>query len=753
MTKSNGSTRDDAFGGVIGQTYRSSQPWQAPDVRARDGAPNIVMVVLDDVGFAHLGCYGSDIDTPRIDALAARGLRYTNFHTTAMCSPTRASLLTGRNHHAVGMGTIADWCAGYPGYQGQVTHRAATLAEVLRPAGYNCFAVGKWHLMRMRDATAAGPFDHWPLGRGFERYYGFLSALTDQWNPELFRDNHAIRRPQRPDYHLSEDLVDEAIGFIRDQQCAAPGKPFFAYLALGACHSPHHVPRAYIDKYKGRYDRGWDETRRRWYARQLELGVIPRGTTLTELNPKVKPWSTLNTDERRVCARLQEVFAGFLDHTDVQIGRLIDYLVQRKLLDNTLFVLLSDNGASDEGGPLGNAELRKHYLFMEEPFETLLGNIERFGSEYTNNHYPAGWGHAGNTPLKWFKMDTHGGGIRDPLIVHWPAGINAVGEVRTQYHHCSDVMPTILDVLGLEAPAVVRGVEQLPIDGISMVYSFADASAPTRKHVQYYEMLGDRGIWSDGWKAVTRHAKGTDFDQDRWELYHTDTDFSESNDLAAKHPERVKALVELWWAEAERNQVLPLDDRDIERSMRTFHSPRRLRYVYQQGMARIDRVASPTIGNRSYRIMADIEISDATTEGVILAAGGRSGGYTLFVQGGRLVHEYVGPDRRFVIESPDRLPVGCLRVCFAFRKTGPQAGEGTLLVDDKVVATQSMTTMWPLLANSAGVHCGYDDGSPVSERYSCPFTFTGRIGEVVIEPYFDYVADSRLEYYLKLSED
>ena len=753
-----GTTHDglpaEDFQGSIGTTYRDSEPWWPPRVQAPAGAPNIVLLVLDDVGYAHLGCYGSDIRTPRIDALAAGGLRFTNFHTTAMCSPTRAALLTGRQHHAAGMGTIVEWCTGYPGYQGQVTRRAATLAEMLRPQGYNTHALGKWHLMRMTDATAAGPFDYWPLARGFDRYYGFLSSLTDHWNPELFCDNHPISRPVREGYHLSEDLIDQAIGFIRDQQCAAPGKPFFSYVALGAVHSPHHAPPEYIERYRGRYDHGWDETRRRWFERQLELGVIPPDTVLTPRNDEVRAWDDLSPDEQRVAARMQEVFAGFLEHTDTQVGRLVDYLEGAGLLENTLFLVMSDNGASDEGGDLGNVNIRKHYAFVDETIDELLQHLDVLGSEHTYNHYPKGWGYAGNTPLKWFKMDTHGGGIRDPLIVHWPARIRDAGALRTQYHHCVDVVPTVLELLGIEAPTVHQGVPQLPIHGTSMAYAFDDAAAPTAKTVQYYEMLGDRGIWSGGWKAVARHARGTDFAEDRWELYHVETDFSESRDLAAVHPERLRALVDLWWAEAGRHDVLPLDDRDRERTAASLRATSRRRYVYRAGMARVDRLSAPNVSNRSYRIEADLQVPEGGANGVLLAAGGRFGGYVLFMDEGRLVHEYnCGDARRLVVESPGPLAPGRHRVGFDFRKTGALQGTGTLLIDGEPVASIAMSGTWPLLPNATGVHCGRDDGSPVSERYACPNTFTGTLHAVSVEVDDDQEIDYLKVYQAALSDD
>jgi arylsulfatase A-like enzyme len=744
----------ERFDGVVGRTYRDSKPHWAQARRAPEGAPNIVLLVLDDVGFAHLGCYGSDIRTPRIDALAAGGLRYTNYHTTAMCSPTRASLLTGRQHHAAGMGTIVEWCTGYPGYQGQVSKRACTLAEVLREHGYNNHALGKWHLMRMTDATAAGPFDYWPLSRGFDRYYGFLSSLTDHWNPELFCDNHPISKPQKQGYHLTEDLIDQAIGFIRDQQCAAPGKPFFSYVALGACHSPHHVAPEYIARYKGQYDAGWDVVREQWFQRQLQLGVIPSDTQLTARNGEVRPWDSLSADEKRVAARMQEVFAGFLEHTDEQVGRLVDYLASIGQLDNTLFVVMSDNGASDEGGDLGNVNIRKHYAFVDESIDELLANIDVLGSEHTYNHYPKGWGFAGNTPLKWFKMDTFGGGIRAPLIVHWPQSIRKGGELRTQYHHCADFVPTVLELLNIQAPVEHQGVPQLPIHGTSMVYSFNDADAATHKTVQYYEMLGDRGLWHQGWKAVTRHHKGDDFEQDRWELYHVDQDFSENQNLAESHPDKLRELVERWWSEAGRYDVLPLDDRDRERTAASLRATSRPRYTYRPGMARVDRLSAPNIANRSYRIEADITLTSERAHGVLFAAGGRFGGYALYMERGHLVHEYnCGGPRRLVVESPAVLPAGRHVVAFEFRKTGSLQGIGTLYVNNAVVGSLAMDGMWPLLPNATGVHCGRDDGSPVSERYACPNAFTDLLHEVAVTLENDQEIDFLKEYHAALADD
>lgn len=746
--------RSPNFRGIIGRTYSESTPWWPQRVQPPAGAPHVVFIVLDDVGFADLGCYRSEIRTPNMDRLAAGGLRYTNFHVTSMCSPTRACLLTGRNAHAVGMGIIAEWSTGFPGYRGRISKRAATLAEILRDHAYNTLAVGKWHLTPMAEATAAGPFDDWPLGRGFDRWYGFHGALTDQWHPELFEDNHVIDAPAREGYHLSGDLVDHAIAFVRDQQAAMPDRPFFLYLAFGACHWPHHVPREFIEKYRGRYDRGWDLIREERLARQKALGIVPPTTELAPRNPGVPAWDGLSADERRLCARLQEVYAAFLEHTDAQVDRLLAFLRAIGRLDDTLIVLLSDNGASPEGGPTGAVNTRKHLSYERETLEEGLAALERLGSEYAFNHYPMGWAQASNTPLKWYKKDTHGGGIRAPLLIHWPGRIPDSGSTRTQYHHVIDIVPTVLEVLGIEAPTVYRGADQLPIHGVSLAYTFDAPEAPTRKVMQYYELLGDRALWHRGWKAVARHEKGTDFEADRWELYHLDEDFSECHDLAEKYPEKLRELVERWWAEAGAFEVLPLDDRDYERVAADIAARARTTYVYYPGMARIDRLSAPDIANRSYSIAAEVEIPAAGAEGVLLASGTRFAGYVLYVKDGHLVYEHVYSENvRYTIRSNAPVPSGRHVLRYEFTKTGSRRGRGTLSIDGRPAGSIEIPKTWPIYAIAGGVLCGRDGGSPVSEAYACPFTFTGTIHRVIIELGDDCEPDARGEHRAALAEE
>jgi arylsulfatase A-like enzyme len=724
----------DSFGGVIGRTFRESTPWWPTASRAPRGAPNVVFIVLDDVGFADLGCYGGDVDTPHVDRLAAGGLQYTNFHVTSMCSPTRACLLSGRNAHAVGMGIIAEWSSGFPGYQGRLSRRAATLAEVLREHAYGTYAVGKWHLGPLSEATAAGPFNAWPLARGFDRWYGFHGALTDQWHPELFEDNHAVEVPQRPDYHLSEDLVDRAIGFVRDHRTAAPDRPFFLYLAFGACHWPHHVSGTYRDKYRGRYDRGWDVVREQRFARQTARGIVTACTRLAPRNPDVPAWNALTADERRLVTRLQEAYAAFLDHTDTQIGRLLGFLGATEQLQETLIVLLSDNGASPEGGRLGAVNERKHLNYEPETTAESLAALDRIGSEWAFNHYATGWAQVGNTPLKWYKKDTHGGGIRAPLIVSWPGRLRTSAGIRTQYHHVIDVMPTILEVVGAAAPIVYQGVAQLPLHGVSMAYTFDAPTTPTTKRVQHYELLGDRAIWCDGWKAVARHEKGEDFDTDRWELYHTDADFSECEDLAAAQPQKLRELVDRWWAEAGAFDVLPLDDREYERVAANAEARARSRYVYYPGMARIDRLSAPYITDRSWSLSAEVEIPAGGAEGVLLAAGSRFAGYVLYVKDGHPVFEYVySPAERHVLRSETTAPAGPSVLRYEFRRTGPQRGRGTLLINGRAVGSVEIRKTWPIHGTTAGITCGHDAGAAVSDAYAAPFPFTGTLRRVIVE--------------------
>lgn len=715
------------FGGRIGTTAADSEPWWPARATPPEGAPNVVLMVLDDTGFAHLGCFGSDIGTPNIDALAARGLRFNNFHTTALCSPTRACLLTGRNHHSVGMRFLSNTDTGFSNCRGTITPKAATLAEVLRASGYSTFALGKWHLANMEDCSPAGPFDHWPLARGFERFYGFLGGATDQYSPELVVDNHPIDPPSRPGYHLSEDLVDQAIGMISAQRSTAAGRPFFLYLAFGATHSPHQAPPAYLAKYRGRYDRGWDAIRPEWFARQKALGIVPADAQLAPRNPDVAAWDELTEEQRRLYARMQEAFAGFLDHTDAQIGRLLDFLATIGERENTLVVLLSDNGASQEGGRDGMLNELAFFNRLTQPVSEMVARIDEIGGPTLYNNYPRGWAQVGNTPLRFYKQNTHEGGIRDPLIVSWPRRI-AGGGVRTQYHHVIDIYPTLLECIGLRAPEVHRGVPQLPVEGTSFAYAFEAADAPGRRRTQYYEMLGHRAIWRDGWKAVTRHKQGEPFENDRWMLYDTARDFAECEDLAEQHPEKLRELVQAWWAEAGRFNVLPLDDRSIELFVQrrpTAGGPR-LRHRYLPGTPHVERFAMPDVRNRSFRIAASVVRATTREEGVIVACGARTGGYALFVRANRLVFVYnrIGELQR--VQSARELPAGECVLAVQFRKTGEHEGVATLFVNDEACG-EAPVRLLPWRQSVYGMDVGADQGSTVCAEYDAPFRFAGRL--------------------------
>lgn len=743
----------NGFKGRIGNTYRDSQPWWPAPPAAPAGAPNVVFVVLDDVGFSDLGCYGSEIATPRMDALAARGAAYSNFHVTSMCSPTRACLLTGRNAHSVGVGIIAEWSSGYPGYSGQVGKHAAMVPQVLRQHAYSSYAVGKWHLTNISDYGAAGPHDNWPVGKGFNRWYGFHGALTDQWNPELCQDNRPIRIEQGPDYHLSTDLVDHAMGDVRDHLSSAQGRPFFLYLAFGACHWPHHVPREYIERYAGRYDAGWDAVRQQRLARQLKSGIVPPGTTLAPLNPDVKPWWEHSEDERRLFARLQETYAGFLEHTDMEIGRLVDYLERVGQLDNTLIVLLSDNGASAEGGPTGAINLRKHMVYEKDTTQASLPHLDKIGSALAYNHYPTGWAQVSNTPLKWYKKNVHGGGVRAPLIMHWPGHIADPGTIRHQYHHVTDLAPTVYDILGVGVPEHHEGVAQLPLHGISMRYTLGSPKEPTRKESQIFELLGDRALWHRGWKAVARHVKGKDFDQDEWELYHLENDYAEIHDLSSAQPAKLREMLDRWWQEAKAFGVLPLDDRDWERAAERLKMMPTLAYEFHGGMARIDRLTSPDITDRSYRVTASFDAPRGVAQGVLLAWGSHFGGFVVYLKDGQACYEYAySQDVRHSIKADWQPPEGRAEIQLDVRRTGKNAVHARLLAHGQELGSVQIPRTWPTHGTTAGLNCGLDAGAPVSFAYPAPFAFTGGDLRVKVELAADSASEPGGAYTAVLKE-
>ncbi len=721
--------------GRIGPTVAESTPhWVEPPHPGED-APNVVLIVLDDTGFAHLGCYGSTIDTRHIDALAADGLRYTNFHVTPLCSPTRAALLTGRNHHAVGMRAVSNFDTGFPNMTGHITDHAATLAEVLHDEGWATFAVGKWHLAPLEHCSAAGPWDQWPCQRGFDRFYGFLEGETDQFHPALVADNHPVDPPAGPDegYHLSEDLVDRAIAMIHDARAVRPDRPFLCYLAFGATHAPHQAPTAYLEKYRGAFDEGWDVVRERWFARQVEMGLLPPGTELAPRNPGVEAWDELDDDSRRLACRLQEAFAAFLDHTDDQIGRLLDDLDAMGELDDTIVVLLSDNGASQEGGPFGVLHEMKWFNGLVETPADAVARLDDIGGPRSHANYPWGWAQAGNTPFRWYKQDTHEGGVHVPLIVRGPRIVpdDRAGGVRHQFHHVDDVAVTLYEALGVEPPTSRRGLDQLPVTGTSFAYTFTDPAAPTRKEVQYFEMGGKRGLWLDGWKAVCRHRPGDDYATEPWELYHVDVDPSECHDLADEHPDRLAEMIARWWTEAEEHGVLPLDDRTIELFRTRFrprspHPPDR-HYVYRPPLSPLPTQAGASVSGRGFDLLASIERAPGD-EGVLFALGTRNSGLSLFVQGDHLVFDYNAFDDHTVVESTRPVPLGASVVGVEVRRDG-RRGSARLLVDGEACGDAELPLFMTMIS-SVGPSIGFDHGSPVSPRYEAPFAFSGRLHRV-----------------------
>ena len=751
-------TSEPNFQGKIGKTYKESIPdWKEPPSTHDGNSPNVLIILLDDTGFANFGCFGSTIETPNIDALASNGLRYSNFHVTPLCSPTRASLLTGRNHHTVGMGSIGNYHdAGFPNLRGLVSRNAALLSEMLREEGYATYALGKWHLNPSEETSAAGPRHGWPLQRGFDRFYGFLAGATDQFYPELSYDNHPVDPPKTPEdgYHVTEDLVDHGIQFINDQKSIYPNTPFFMYLATGAMHYPHQVPEKYIEKYRGKFDEGWDVIRERYFNKQLELGIIPKNTKLPPRNPGVQPWNELGENEKKFMCRLQETWAGFLDHTDEQIGRLIDHLKSIGELDNTVVIITADNGTSQNGGPYGvmrvgpssarNAANDGRTVgeeiglpTIEENFSEIQSILDEIGGPKSYTDIPWGWSQVGNTPLRWYKQDTHGGGVRVPMIVHYPSSSDqgsTSGKIRNQFHHVSDITPTVLDILSIEPRSSYLGYDQIPISGTSFAYTLRKGNDDqSQKKVQYFEMSGNRAIWSEGWKAVTRHRKDDDYDSETWELYNLTEDFSETNNLSESEPVRLKKMIELWWSEAEKHGALPLDDRSFEKTGHSkqpgaYHED--LHYHYKAPLSHISSPLSPQILRGDWTLTADITIDNHETEGVIYSQGSSMDGFSLFIKENKLnlSHKSSGSETR--LQSTESLDVGRVTIVLHSNDDSEGGLSISMHVDDKDFGVVSIDS------KSKGSRMGSDVGkdalSPISDAYDSPFPFTGTIHTVDI---------------------
>jgi arylsulfatase A-like enzyme len=742
------------FGGTIGKTVASSKPWWPEAAKPPTGAPNILVVLFDDVGFSDFGCYGSPILTPTIDRLAAEGLRYSGFHTTAMCSTTRAALLTGRNHHSVGVGCLANFDSGYPGYRGKIAREAGTLAEMLKAHAYRNYMVGKWHVTPLTESGATGPFDGWPLGRGFDRFYGFLDAETDQYAPELASDNTHIDPPgsYADGYHLTSDLIDQSIRFIGDHIADRPDLPWLTWLAFGACHAPHQAPTDIIRSYDKVFAHGWDVEREQRLARQKALGIVPPETAMPARNDGVKAWAEHSPEEKRLFTRLQSAFAGMLDHADRHLARLIAFLETAGVRDNTLVLVLSDNGASQEGGPLGFFNAMGPYNFRPESVPEKLRRIDDIGGPNSHSNFPHGWAMASNTPLRRYKQNTHGGGIRDPFVISWPKRVPARGELRHQFVHASDLVPTLLDLVGIAAPAEIAGCAQMPIEGESFARSIADASAPPKSSPQYFEMFGHRGLWHLGWKAVAYHPPGTPFENDKWELFHLDRDFSEVHDLGPEEPERLAEMIKLWWSEAEKHNVLPLDDRFGPRfaeNAARFQGARN-NFVFHAGMGHVPTDVAPDVRSRSYTIEAHVEIGEGGAEGVLIAHGDATSGYSLYIKDGFLVHDLNIGGGHEIVRSDRKVPPGAQRLGVhverLLRETPPAKGSRTgvtaytLLIDGEPAGSLQTQLGFHTLISWSGLDIGRDRSSPVS-HYDAPFEFTGRLLRVTVAMHNDQKLD------------
>jgi len=774
------------FKGKISLDIRDSvpdwEPFLAP--KAPEGSPNVLFIAWDDVGYGTMDVFGGPVETPTMRRIAEMGVRFGNFHTTALCSPTRASLLTGRNATSNGMATIAEFASGFPGISTRIPFENGFISEVLGEQGWNTYCVGKWHLTPGEECNLSAFKGRWPLGRGFERFYGYLGGESSSWYPDLVYDNHQIEPPGRPEdgYHLSKDLSDRAIEFMRDGKVINPEKPFFMYLAPQAGHAPHHVPKEWADKYKGRFDQGYEAIRPGILARQKELGILPEDTDLTAINPHgeptttgpdgqpwptldtVRPWDSLNADEKRLFARMAEVFAGYISYADDQLGRVIDYLEQSDQIDNTLIVVISDNGASGEGGPNGSFNEWRFFNGVADTTEATLPHIDELGSPSSYNHYNTGWAWAFDTPFPyWKRWAGYEGGVADMCLVAWPAKLEAQSQVRQQYIHASDVVPTVYELLGIDPPDVIKGYPQSPIEGQSFAPSLRDPDAPG-KTTQFYAMLGQRSIYHEGWLACTLHPPISGwgkFEKDVWELYHLETDRAQSHELGASEPQRLEELKNLWLYYAGIYNGLPLDDRSaIEQVLaeRPHPGPDRTHYEYYPGVADVPESAGVAINGRSYTIAAGVQLDSSDAEGVLYAHGGVAGGHSLYVKNKKLLYAFnwIGTHLQH-IAADGELTQGQHVLAAEFAMTGPNqdpevpgfAGILSLFVDDEQVGSGPLVTQpgyFCLVGD--GICVGRDSASPVTPDYDSPFTFTGgKIDKVVVdvsgERYVDHEAQVR----------
>ena len=732
------------FTGKIGRSlYDTTISFERGESPSK-GKPNVIYILMDDMGFAQLGCYGSNINTPNIDRLADEGLRYNNFHTTAVCSATRASLLTGANHHSCGINTTTEGRNGLNNNLGGINPQFATIAEILKEYDYRTFAVGKWHLCGADERTDAGPFNNWPLGKGFDNYYGFLDAHMDQWHPTLTRDNTRVSQPKEPKdgYHATEDFVDNAIQYIYRHRFSYPEQPFFLYLAFGAMHSPHHAPREYIDKYKGKFDKGWDAIREEWFARQKEMGIVNENAELTERNEYVPAWDSLSDDQKKAYARYMETFAGMLEHTDAQIGRLIDFLEKSNILDNTIIVFTSDNGASAEGGRDGHFNQASSMDITEEyphDVELALKHYDTIGDEYSMPHYPTGWANAGNTPFQWYKTWVYEGGVKDPLIIRYPEQIKDKGGIRRQFNHVSDITPTILDMLDFEKPEIIKGVVQKELEGISFKASFDNENADTGKYVQYFEMFGNRSIYKDGWKAVTNHEFTEDYDKDVWELYHVDEDYSEKHNVADKYPDKLKELQEEWFIQASKYGVFPMDKHGFH-AYKGQMGKRFSGVVFPAIHKEYDNVEFPYdlpmnfgISSRNNTITIRLNRKSNQEEGVLISSGDRFGGTSIYILNNHLHYVYnLYGEKYYHAISESELGTGIIELKKKFTVKGKGKADVELYINGLKTGETKVEEFNYMTMGTTSFRV--DKITSVNEAdYAAPFEYTGEIEKIVID--------------------
>lgn len=722
------------------------------DVKAPEGAPNVVIVLIDDMGFGQPSTFGGGIAMPTLDRLAREGLRYNNFHTSALCSPTRAALLTGRNHHTNNTGAVQDVATAFPGYTGVRPNSVAPLAEILRLNGYNTAAFGKWHLTPLWETSTSGPFDLWPTQSGFEKFYGFLGGETNQWAPLVYDGSAKVEPPHQPDYHFTTDMTNQAIAWLRAQHSFTPEKPFFIYFAPGATHAPHQVSREWADKYKGKFDGGWDRYREETLARQVRLGIVPPGTVLAPKPPGVADWATLTAEQKRLFARQMEVYAGFGEQTDYEVGRLVTALEDLGVMDNTLFIYIAgDNGASAEGGPTGMFNEMSFFNGVPESLPDVLSKLDEWGGPETFPHYAIGWAVAGDAPFAYAKqVASDFGGTADGMVIRWPKGFGARGEVRSQFHHVIDIAPTVLEAAGLPAPRSVNGTDQKPIEGVSLVYTFADAGAKGRHITQYFEIAGNRAVYHDGWFARTIHrapwesAPRASLEEDDWELYDRNSDFSLAHNLAAKYPQKLEELKVLFLEQAVLHDVLPIDDRSIERldpalAGRPDLMAGRTSLTLYDGMTGMMENSFINVKNSSISITAEIEVPQDGANGVIVAQGGRFGGWSLYLADGRPAYAYNWVGRQtYTVASAQQVPAGRATIQFDFAYDGGGRGMGgnaTLFVNGQKVAEGRIAdTNANVFSLDEGADVGVDEGTPVTEAYTVHTSrFSGKIDRVTVE--------------------